>query len=208
MQVTCDDPKLDSLPTSSWIFFTIDTRCSFMFRQNASTVLCLWKCWLSLLWSQKEALYTSDTQFQLWHWNQFPDESTLDWNRKWNKAIQNKLCVLSQFFFSKRNERARQKYTHDEKSHKLAQSSLFYGKHGQKPIFAEKSEKLFGVEGFWHGSVELHETQIFFFLGLMAWWSFDFIFQMKRLHPQKIFIMWNFSQKSFMGVHVNFRLKI
>ena len=46
--------------------------------------------------------------------------------------------------------------------HKRAQSSLFYGKHGQKRIFAEKSEKLFWVEGFLHGSVELHETRIFF----------------------------------------------
>ena len=32
----------------------------------------------------------------------------------------------------------------------------------QKPIFVEKSKKLSCVEGFLHGLVELHETQIFF----------------------------------------------
>ena len=35
-----------------------------------------------------------------------------------------------------------------------------------KQLFAEKFHKIFWVKGFRDGSVELHETRIFFLLGL------------------------------------------
>ncbi len=40
--------------------------------------------------------------------------------------------------------------------------SVYFMENTAKNRFLSKSQKNFGVEGFWHGSVELHETWIFF----------------------------------------------
>ena len=48
------------------------------------------------------------------------------------------------------------------KGKKNAKQFILWKAVNQKLIFAEKSEKLFWVKGFWHRWVELHETQIFF----------------------------------------------
>ncbi len=59
----------------------------------------------------------------------------------------------------------------DEMNSLLSEAKMFLfemtvrfgnGKHGKKTIFAEQLEKIYWVESFWHGSVELHETWIFF----------------------------------------------
>ncbi len=39
-------------------------------------------------------------------------------------------------------------------------------KHAENPIFTKKLHKVFWVEGFCHGPVELHETRIFFIQAL------------------------------------------
>ncbi len=62
------------------------------------------------------------------------------------------------------------KYKEKYKEKSTNQFKSFYGKRGQKSIFAKKPEKLLGVKGFWHGLAELHETQIFFSLGLMYYY--------------------------------------
>ncbi len=46
---------------------------------------------------------------------------------------------------------------------------LFHGKYVERQIFTEKLHKIFRVKGFCHGSVELHESRIFFIWAVAGW---------------------------------------